>query len=136
MASEELDRTNGKVAAGGSGMDLIFNKLEALQQEIKDEQAEDDKWIKGQRAKASQSRNSYLSAIKALANGWYTQPHGTLTVQDMVDILQNLPDLGSCAAFANLDLVIPHTTDYKLHMEVTGDMLHKIFVDALRLKVV
>jgi hypothetical protein len=64
MASEELDRTNGKVAAGGSGMDLIFNKLEALQQEIKDEQAEDDKWIKGQRAKASQSRNSYLSAIK------------------------------------------------------------------------
>merc|ERR1719424_169801 len=68
MASEELEKSEGTVKAGGSGMDLIFNKLEGLQQEIKDEQAEDDKWILAQRAKALQSGNDYLTAIKTAEN--------------------------------------------------------------------
>lgn len=47
----------------GGGMDLIFNKLEALQQKTRDEQSEDFKWITKQRSTALKRRKAYSRAI-------------------------------------------------------------------------
>ena len=52
----------------GGGMDLIFNKLEALQQKTRDEQAEDFKWISKQRATAMKRRKQYTHAITTAEN--------------------------------------------------------------------
>jgi hypothetical protein len=60
MASDAMDKTDDS----GGGMDLIFNKLEELEQEIKDEQEEDDTWITNQRDTAKKRRDEYMKNIE------------------------------------------------------------------------